>query len=75
VRWVNDPTDLMTASYPAEPAGWTLSLGEPTRDRAVPLAGRPNPVSGDPRLAALQVAGIERRFSSRVAPPAPACCC
>jgi hypothetical protein len=66
VRWVNDPTDLMSASYPAEPAGWTLSLGEPARDVAVPLAGRPNPVSDDPRLAALQVAGIERRFSRRV---------
>lgn len=68
VRWVNDPTDLMTSSYPAEPAGWTLSLGEPARDVSVPLAGRPNPVSDDPQLAALQVAGIERRFSSRVPP-------
>jgi hypothetical protein len=66
VHWVNDPADLMTASYPAEPAGWTLSLGEPARDVAVPLAGRPNPVSDDPRLAALQVTGIERRFSRRV---------
>jgi hypothetical protein len=68
VRWVNDPTDLMSASYPAEPAGWTLSLGEPARDRSVPLAGRPNPVSDDPRLASLQVAGIERRFSAKVPP-------
>ncbi len=69
VHWVNDPTDLMTASYPADPAGWTLSLGEPKRDRTVPLDARPNPVSDDRRLAALQAVGIERRFSPHVPPP------
>ena len=37
VRWVNDPLDVMTQSYPAEPAGWTMSRGDPARDRSVPL--------------------------------------
>jgi len=64
--WANDPTDLMTASYPDEPAGWTLSLGPPAHDPAVPLAGRPNPVAEDPRLAALHVDGIEARFARDV---------
>lgn len=66
VRWVNDPVDLMTASYPAEPQGWTLSKGEPKRDRTVALEGRPNPVSSSPRLAAAQVDGITARFAKRV---------
>jgi len=66
VHWVNDPTDLMTESYPAEPAGWTLSRGEPARDVAVPLAGRPNPVSEDPRLADVHVRGIAARFRADI---------
>ncbi len=66
VHWVNDPTDLMRESFPAEPAGWTRSLGRPVRDRSVPLAGRPNPVSDDPRLAALHARGISSRFRAAV---------
>jgi len=66
VRWVNDPLDLMTHSYPVEPERWTLSKGPPTRDPSVPLADRPNPVSSSPRLAAIQVKGIEARWSPRV---------
>jgi hypothetical protein len=66
VWWVNDPTDLMTESYPAEPAGWTLSLGDVERDRSVPLEGRPNPVSDDPRLAEFHVAGIEAQMLPEV---------
>ncbi len=58
IEWVNDPTDLMTESYPVEPAGWTASLGAPTLDSAVPLAGRPNPFVEDPLLAWLYVQGV-----------------
>ncbi len=61
--WVNDPTDLMAQSYPTEPAGWTLSLGDFERDNTVPLVGRPNPVSSDPRLAVFHVEGIEAQLS------------
>ncbi|MBT8444716.1 MAG: hypothetical protein KJO13_08210, partial [Gammaproteobacteria bacterium] len=66
VWWVNDPTDLMTESYPEEPAGWTLSLGDFEKDRTVPLEGRPNPVSSDPRLAEFHVKGIEEHFTPGV---------
>jgi hypothetical protein len=66
VRWANDPLDLMTRSYPAEPERWTLSKGAVARDRAVPLADQPNPVSSSPRLAAIQIKGIEARWSQRV---------
>lgn len=66
LRWVNDPTDVMTESYPRDPR-WTLSLGAPKQDSAVPLAGRPNPVSSDPRLAVIQARGIEARFAKGVA--------
>ena len=66
VWWVNDPTDLMTESYPVEPAGWTLSMGAIKQDRSVPLKGRPNPVSDDPRLAGFHVTGIEAQFSAAV---------
>lgn len=66
IRWANDPTDLMTASYPRLPERWTASLGEPTQDRQVPLEGRPNPVAADARLAAAHVRGIEARLSPRV---------
>jgi hypothetical protein len=66
VRWVNDPFDLMTNSYPLEPERWTLSRGAPVRDRSVPLQGRPNPISSSPRLAAAQARGIEARFSAHV---------
>jgi hypothetical protein len=66
VRWVNDPLDVMTRSYPAEPERWTLSKGEPARDRSLPLEGRPNPVSSSPRLASVQITGIEARLSSKV---------
>ncbi|NJN76340.1 MAG: alpha/beta hydrolase [Synechococcaceae cyanobacterium RL_1_2] len=41
VRWVNDPTELMRDSYPADPPNWTRSLGPPKADSRVPLAGRP----------------------------------
>jgi len=68
VYWVNDPTDLMTESYPLAPARWTISLGAPEADNEVALAGRPNPVSSDPRLAGFHVDGIERHFRDGVEP-------
>ncbi len=68
--WANDPTDLMTESYPRDPAGWTLSLGPPKRDRSIPLDGRPNPVSADPRLANFHVDGIAARFADDIDPAA-----
>jgi len=68
VRWVNDPTDLMQASYPADPPGWTRSLGPPKADSRVPLAGRINPVIEDPVLAALHADGIEAAFNPSVRP-------
>jgi hypothetical protein len=67
VWWINDPTDLMTESYPARPAGWTRSLGPPQEDRQVPLAGRPNPVSSHPELAGFHADGIEAAFAPGVA--------
>jgi hypothetical protein len=66
VRWVNDPADLMAKSYPVDPPGWTLSLGEPKQDRRVPLDGHPNPIAADRRLALLQVEGIEAKLAPAV---------
>jgi hypothetical protein len=68
LHWLNDPTDLMTESYPVEPVDWTYSLGNPVRDISVPLAGRPNPVAEDPLLAAVQVRGIVDQFNPQVSP-------
>jgi len=68
LHWLNDPTDLMTESYPDQPANWTYSLGAPQNDVSVPLEGRPNPVSEDPLLATTQVAGIVERMNPDVAP-------
>jgi hypothetical protein len=67
VRWVNDPTDLMTQSYPVAPARWTASLGEPKQDASVALEGRPNPVSASRELAMLQAEGILAMFAPRIA--------
>ncbi len=67
VTWVNDPTDLMKESFPLEPAGWTRSLGPPTKDSIVPLEGRPNPVTEDPAFSALFMKGIEKRMNPAVA--------
>jgi len=58
LRWLNDPKDLMRASYPDEPANWTSSLGAPEHDPRVPLAGNPNPVSSDPAFARLHAEGV-----------------
>ena len=69
VRWVNDPTDLMRDSYPADPPNWTRSLGPPKADARVPLAGRPNPVIEDPLLVAMHVDGIVAAFNPAVPPP------
>ncbi|MDH4021691.1 MAG: hypothetical protein OEV14_01055 [Gammaproteobacteria bacterium] len=68
VRWVNDPTDLMQASYPADPPNWTRSLGPPKADSRVPLAGRDNPVIEDPLLTAMHADGIEAAFNRSVKP-------
>jgi hypothetical protein len=68
VRWVNDPTDLMRASYPVEPPNWTRSLGEPKADSPVPLLGRPNPLIQDPLLIDAMVDGIIAGFNPAVAP-------
>ena len=67
LRWLNDPADLMRDSYPAEPAGWTRSLGPPAADRSVALEGRPNPVVASPILALLHAEGIAHRFNPQVA--------
>ncbi len=66
VRWVNDPADLMTRSYPADQPPWTLSLGPPREDRTLPLADHPNPVAADPELALLHVEGIEARMAPEI---------
>lgn len=68
VRWVNDPTDLMQASYPVDPPNWTRSLGEPKADVPVPLQGRPNPLIQDPLLIDTMVDGIIARFNPAVDP-------
>jgi hypothetical protein len=68
VRWVNDPTELMQASYPADPPNWTRSLGPPKADSRVPLAGRANPVIEDPLLVAMHVDGIAAAFNPAVSP-------
>jgi hypothetical protein len=66
VEWVNDPSNLMTDSYPIAPANWTSSLGAPVTDAAVPLTGRPNPFTEDPALAWIQVVGIAQAINSSV---------
>ncbi len=58
VRWVNDPTDLMRESYPTDPPNWTRSLGAPSVNPQIPLAGRPNPLIQDPLLINASVDGI-----------------
>jgi hypothetical protein len=68
VRWVNDPTDLMLASYPTEPPNWTRSLGKPKVNPQVPLEGRPNPLIQDPLLIDAMVDGIVAGFNPAVAP-------
>ncbi len=66
VRWVNDPTELMQASFPADPPNWTRALGPPKADSRVPLAGRTNPVIEDPLLVAMHTDGIEAAFNRSV---------
>lgn len=68
VRWLNDITDLMPASYPDDPPGWTRSLGEPKHDARVALNGRPNPVVEDPLLRDVMVDGVVKAFNPKVAP-------
>lgn len=65
VRWVNDPTELMRASYPTDPPNWTRALGEPRINR-VALEGRPNPLIQDPLLINSMVDGIVASFNPRV---------
>jgi hypothetical protein len=64
--WVNDYSDLMKRSYPAEPAGWTRTLGLPDADTPAMLNGSPNPVSSDPMVATLNTEAIEAAFSENV---------
>jgi hypothetical protein len=66
IHWANDPGNLMLASYPVKPKNWTRSLGKPEQDKAVPLAGHPNPVSSHPNLALLQVEGLEAGFNPNI---------
>lgn len=66
ITWANDPTGLIAASYPAEPSGWTASMGPPQADRKVPLEGRGNPVTDDPRFAEIWTKGIVRAMSETV---------
>ena len=68
IFWVNDPTGLIEASYPTEPANWTASLGPPRVDAKVPLENRGNPVTDDPQYAAIYATGIIRAMSGSVSP-------
>lgn len=68
ITWANDPGGLIAASYPKEPEGWTTSMGPPQADRKVPLAGRGNPVSDDPRFARIWTKGIVQAMSGSVPP-------
>lgn len=68
VRWVNDPTDLMTQSHPVDPPNWTRALGPPKSDVRVPLEGRPNPLIEDPLLTDVMVDGIVKAFNPKVRP-------
>jgi hypothetical protein len=68
ITWVNDPTGLIAASYPTQPEGWTASMGLPLVDPKVPLEGRGNPVTDDPRFARIWARGISRAMSDSVAP-------
>jgi len=68
INWVNDPTGLIAASYPTEPAGWTASMGPPQVDPKVPLEGRGNPITDDPRFARIWSKGIAQAMSAEVAP-------
>jgi len=65
-NWINDYSSLMERSYPTEPAGWTSTLGYPTKDSHVLLNGSPNPISSDPELATLNVEAIEAGMSATV---------
>jgi hypothetical protein len=60
MRWANDPTDLMLESYPIEPKNWSRSLGIPKLDNAIPLAGRPDPITEDLEMALINVEAIEK---------------
>ena len=64
--WINDYSSLMERSYPTEPAGWTASLGYPTKDSHVLLNGSPNPFASDPELATLYVEALEAGMSATV---------
>ncbi len=66
VEWVNDPSDLMTESYPIAPAGWTATLGAPTLDSAVPLDNRTNPFVMDEGLAELYVTGTASQLRTDI---------
>ncbi|NUQ01960.1 MAG: hypothetical protein HUU35_19105, partial [Armatimonadetes bacterium] len=66
VEWVNDPNDLMLASYPTSPANWTYSLGAPAADASIALAGNPNPVTDSPALALVIAPGVEAAFRQDV---------
>jgi len=70
LEWVNDPTDVMTESYPLDIIGnfnkrWTASAGAPTMDVPVSLAGRPNPFL-DYNTAAVVSIGVHDKFRSDI---------
>jgi len=67
VEWANDPTDVMTDSYPLDIIApftnrWTASAGAPTMDVPVPLAGRPNPFIEDPTLFSIISLGVREHI-------------
>ena len=64
--WINDYSDLMERSYPTEPAGWTASLGAPTKDSPVLINSGPNPIVSDPELSTMYVEAIEEVMSPAV---------
>jgi len=64
--WINDYSNLMDRSYPPEPAGWTASLGAPTRDNHVLINSGPNPIAADDEVAILDADAIEAGMSPTV---------
>jgi hypothetical protein len=66
LTWVNDHTDLMGRSYPADPDCWTKSLGAAETDRHATLDTGPNPIAADMTLALLQAEAVEAGLSSAV---------
>jgi len=71
ITWINDINNLMTLSYPTDPATWTpqwsyAKKAGPKTDPSVPLAPNPNPITTSPTLTILNVEGIEASMSPSI---------